>query len=579
MWSIVKPKLMQAVAEDRPFAERLLLAALSCAAPAFTLTIFAPLDILAGNQNEFAFNASAVIGSLLLCFVVLFAGLLCLCLLLRGKLFNIAVSLICMLGLCLYLQGSFLNGNTGILDGSEPRWSGYGRRAYIDTLIWIALLVMPSIVRYFSLQWWKRVVLFASVLALGMQLAALLAVAGKLSASVNDASFLMSKEGQFSLSTKGNVVLFVIDTFDNAYLDAVLAAEPDYLSDFTGFTYYHNNAGVHSRTNPSVPHMLSGKDFRFDTPFYESYLPDVWRGESLPRALSEAGYDVRFYAWDTLFTNEALSCVDNIYAVDASNRQAIYRLDPKPLIEMLLRFAAYRCWPHVLKPVAWVDGEAALRTAKEFSRIPLTNDAFFVVDDFQFYDNLRETGISADCEKPAFRYYHFRGTHHPYDMNENTERVPASPDYDIRQPAKGEINIVRTYLEQMRSEGIYDSSLIIVTADHGRVEDDYMAQGDPVLMIKPANASGVFAISEAPTSLMDIGATILDQLGIPSALPGVPVHQLTEETERERFFYMTMYDINGNDQEMIEYRIGQNVNDRRDWTPTGNSWPATYPCY
>ena len=86
------------------------------------------------------------------------------------------------------------------------------------------------------------------------------------------------------------------------------------------------------------------------------------------------------------------------------------------------------------------------------------------------------------------------------------------------------------------SSGLYDSSLIVISSDHGVALPPEGFTGDrdvfggplseisgsalALLVVKPPRATGPVRISEAPSAISDIPATIVDTLGLKNPFHG-----------------------------------------------------------
>ena len=99
-----------------------ILSAFSCV---FTFVLFGPCEIYLQNMQEMPFPFLEMLPTLLLAGGGLLAALLAVLLLLRGKAFNFAVSVLFAGTLAGYLQGNFLNLDHGSLDGNAVYWQSY----------------------------------------------------------------------------------------------------------------------------------------------------------------------------------------------------------------------------------------------------------------------------------------------------------------------------------------------------------------------------------------------------------------------------------------------------------------------
>jgi hypothetical protein len=120
---------------------------------------------------------------------------------------------------------------------------------------------------------------------------------------------------------------------------------------------------------------------------------------------------------------------------------------------------------------------------------------------------------------------------------------------------------VAALLDRLRALRIYDSSLIIVSSDHGtdlpplafsgRSESLALVPGPStvrlpaiastakaVMLIKLPNRTGPITISDAPTSHVDLPSTILDALGLPGAAEDGLMFRRDPRQPRTRLFGM-----------------------------------------
>ncbi|MDQ9705465.1 hypothetical protein RFY99_05825, partial [Acinetobacter baumannii] len=68
----------------------------------------------------------------------------------------------------------------------------------------------------------------------------------------------VTKEGLTAVSTKSNVVVFVLDMFDTKDMDDVMEQYPDAADGLGGFTWYRNSLGSVIPTRYGVPFIVTG---------------------------------------------------------------------------------------------------------------------------------------------------------------------------------------------------------------------------------------------------------------------------------------------------------------------------------
>ena len=71
---------------------------------------------------------------------------------------------------------------------------------------------------------------------------------------------VLTTENIFEVSSKDNVIVFLLDRFDIYYYEQVLKQDADFFAPLDGFTFYDNNISLYSRTYPAVAYMLTGVD-------------------------------------------------------------------------------------------------------------------------------------------------------------------------------------------------------------------------------------------------------------------------------------------------------------------------------
>jgi hypothetical protein len=140
-------------------------------------------------------------------------------------------------------------------------------------------------------------------------------------------------------------------------------------------------------------------------------------------------------------------------------------------------------------------------------------------------------------------------------------------------------------LRRMRDLGIYQQSLIVLMGDHGAwvPVDTLINEGDgqtgdkamwigmatPMLAIKPPGAMGNMKESGAPTSVVDIPATISDLLGLKTQFDGMPVFSISEEVPRRRRHLFYRFGPNAYDKGYLlpiqEYSIYGSTLDASAW--------------
>ncbi|HSY50331.1 MAG TPA: sulfatase-like hydrolase/transferase [Thermoanaerobaculia bacterium] len=157
----------------------------------------------------------------------------------------------------------------------------------------------------------------------------------------------------------------------------------------------------------------------------------------------------------------------------------------------------------------WSEAEPKLFMIRE-RLAPKTADHFL-----QWFD-----GWNRARTKPFFAWVHFFDAHQPYHPSASDLSVSVSP-YDAS--IAGIDRQIGRIVETLRSQGLLENTLLIVTADHGESLGEHGEQTHaifvydatvrvPLLIRYPAFAPAVYA---APVRSVDIMPTVLGVLGLP----------------------------------------------------------------
>ena len=204
-----------------------------------TVTIFGPLELYVANSNEFWFSftdilsISAVLA--LLSFIVLYV---------IGKLFHgkgrdLYAVILFAVTLCLYIQGNYANMDYGTLDGTAIDWNAYTGYAVVDTLGWILLIAIIVLLWKKKTDFLHKAQKILSLFIIAIQLLTL----GYLTLSTNvfadKSNYFLSTEGMYEISENENIIIFILDAFDDAYFQKIYADDSEtYDKIFEDFTYF-----------------------------------------------------------------------------------------------------------------------------------------------------------------------------------------------------------------------------------------------------------------------------------------------------------------------------------------------------
>ncbi len=484
---------------------------------AFTLGIFGPMDLWFSNASDFWFDkTSAALVSVFLFFLI-FSVSIFLGMLVNGNTFLFYLTCLFSLSFAFYVQGTFLNigFEAGVLDGGEIIWGEYETYGLVNTFIWGALFILPLIVTYFLSKKSIKIFSFISLVIVGMQIPALI-----FSALHTDDAYSgpkrISTEGIYTLSQNENILIFVLDTMDEQYFNEFIENNPLMKENLQGFIHFDNTLASGARTMQAMPSILTGIPYKREKA-YSEYLEDIWNGESPLDILTKEDYDVRIFT-DTLYCGDGASACIRNFSVGRQNVGSY-----KILTEKLGKLTLYRYAPYLLKKAFWM-ATSEFESAKASGTYSTANT--------EFYNNYKKEHFTYTNEySKALRLYHLQGIHEPYTLMEDGSIGNSTREEQV----KGLFHILFDMLSDLKADGMWDRTMIIITADHG----DIVFGQQPIFLCKLPYAQGDMQTNHAPISLFDLPSTLVNFAGGNGELygSGRNLFQISETEVRERIFY------------------------------------------
>ncbi len=565
---------LRSLFEDKR-SPRLRLSISACAAFAFVFTfiIFGPFELYIQSARYLSFPFSDLVIPVLLVGTASFAVIFGILALLRGKIYNCAVTSLFAVTVAGYIQRNFLNVDHGTLDGHAIEWTEYASAAVLDLLFWLAVAAAAFLILYFSRCIWTHTVRVLSLILVGAQAVALAVMlfSGEGTAA-RENSVICSTEGLYNVTDGENVVFFLLDRYDNQFADKLLEKNPAWKELLSGFTYYHNFTGSYTRTMPSVTYLLTGIKCDYTMP-YDEYFKEAWSSSLFLPGIKRAGYAVRIYS-DAAY---AFGDSANLSGIADNFVDAKQSVNTSLMLDYMFRLAAYVYSPEALKPYFWMY-------TGDFAAIS-EGHGTYTVNDPKFWGGFREEGLTVEHGRGMFTFYHLSGSHEPYIMNEEGKKVPlgTGTDAQLAQTA-GDMNMIFQYLDALREAGTFDNTTIIISADHGRTGTLRELDGVrcPALFIKPAHADckEPMKISNKQVCQDNLRASILSYLGIDPAEYGRTVESIGEDEEVVRLFYMQACDESRRhrDVETVTYEIRGDANVFDNWREVERT-PILFPFY
>ena len=530
--------------DSRP--RRLLTVAFPALFVPLQLLLFGPHTIYSGNVQEFSAPFWSLVVYLVPLILAVAGALALIGIALPSRVFQHYVVALVAVGIVLWAQGNLMVGDYGVLNGQDIDWSGHAWRNRYELALWIGLPLVQSCSRaqVFS------TAVFASRILIALQVVLLAYTAAQADPEAR-AKWEGAPEAIFELSSKQNVFHFVLDGFQSdAFHDIVKAERAEMDRQYSGFTFFSNHMGAFPTTIVSIPAMLTGATYRNQEPM-RRFIAKEFKRATIFRAMRDQGYQV-----------DAMSGL----MYDKPSTTNYYRL-PTPYVtyDSYVRFAGwqladlalFRHSPHVLKP--WIYNDQSWRLQTTFGQsIDTAGRRFMPVNGQAFLADFT-LRMRVGHERPTYKYLHAGIPHWPVSVNADCEYIGARslrrPNYTAQ--ARCGIRRVGALLDKLRELGLYDSSLIVISSDHGVALPPQGFTGDrdvlgaplaelagsalALLIVKPPNSTGPVRISEAPSAITDIPATIVDTLGLKNPFPGTSALKLDERAPRPRQFAVYLW--------------------------------------
>ena len=565
----------------------------------FVLFLLGPHTIYHANRGEFSSGFTDIAWPWLLLAVAatwsLLLGIGCLICLLSLRLTRLYAALLLAFGILFWAQGNLWVGDYGALDGRAIEWDRLAVRVPYELAVWavvpfLAVVLSRSVGRFAA---------FTAQLFLVLQLGALAITWGG-AADERQAGEAEPPPELFQFSPERNVIHVVLDEFQSDVFGAMLEEDRAWLDrTFTGFTFFDDHLGAFPSTSFSMPAMLTGKEYRNGQPARE-FVRQVFSEGSIFASLNRAGYAI-----------DATSIMprpwfEDWFGPDGSPVRAggaRYKI-VKPFVSradyreftahQLLELSVSRHVPHVAKRAlsenpAWFDRVFVLNSARteasQRRHIASNSAAFFG----QFID-----AMDLGRDRPAYKLLHMGMPHRPVVLNADCGFIDVTR-FSLQSylgQSRCAINLVATFLDRLRDFGIYDSSLIIISSDHGTDLRPLGFSGKsaslpafqgasiarlssiagasrPLMAIKPIGQIGALTVSDAPTAHIDLPATVLGLLGLPADLGQQQMLERDPAIPRRRVF--GMYDLRsrfpeGNLDRLDLLTVERNSTDATGWS-------------
>lgn len=532
-----------------------------------TLLVYAPFELYLTNQQEFVFSISAFAFIPIFMAIIVGAILIGIGMLMKEKYGKYFSALIFGFALAVYLHSNFFNTHIGVLNGADVPWREYRVKFGLNLIIWLLCVIVSCVFMKIKPYLFSKAIAYVGALFSMMQivtLAVLMLTSYK--PTENQYTWYVSDKNLYEVSSSDNVVVFLLDMYDDRYFKEILEMEPEIANELDGFTYFSNSTGNYSTTVYSIGTLFTGQYLYNDKPMTEQVNAANEKSKMLS-TLQENGYRLDIYT---------ICAPTDIWTKTSNYQEGKLRIsDYYRFTKKLYRLVTCKYLPDIVKPYVWMDGTEF----NQFAEMSSGGEKAYNSNNVTFYENLKKNGISVNSGEKCFKFIYLDGAHYPYYIDENVNEVSEEETTDV-QCARGVLRIVQTYMDELKKNGAYDNTSIIIMADHGYYWDGVLT--NPVLLVKPQNSNGVLKISNAPVSQHDFQPSVLSLAGLNDDMQfGESFFDIPEGAERERLFYQYYLQEGGvgGNYRLIEYRIGSESNKRESFELTDVEYGPTGEVY
>lgn len=545
--------------------KKLLMSALVGFALPFSLIICASLNMYFANATELKFGvwdflplqilATAVIGLLLTAALYFTKGIV-------HQIIHALCSGVMLASLVqLFITNLTFRGLPGDGNAQAPEtwW------VILDFVIWLGIVVAAlfSILFVKKEQLVRSVLSFVVILSLVMQVfmvvpTAVTSLTGEEDNTPATEKSFLTNANMFEVSTKDNIIVFVLDRFDEMYFAEILNGRQDIVDKLDGFTYYSDNISTYPRTYPGITSMITGVNNDFSST-RTKYFENAFKDNKFLYDLNKNNYKVNlyiseYYSYDDASVFEGLvanTSVSGDYTVE----------NPFELSYNMFLVGAYFWTPDAIK-------SQTVSSGKLNAMVKSSGDAKqYELDDAGTYAEFAESGLHTQSQKNTYSFLHLRGCHSPFNMDENCQTVPDSNSASDSLPqTAGCFKFITEYIDQMKALGVYKDATIIITGDHGVLWSDKKIYEDTkitTLLVKEKGQEGTpLTENKTPVSQANLIPTIVKSAGLDTSTDyGNAYSEVKEGTTRTHYFqsWNAKPDVN------YTYEISGSGHDFNNW--------------
>ena len=466
------------------------------------LCVVLPVQTYLTNASLFVFTPGRLAFELTVLFVAMTAAVWFLLATVGRFLGGFLQTVIVAAFVCVYLESGILSAGLPEVNGGFLPALAVRSRAIVDLSVWTVVLVGFLAAARWTRAWLHWVALAFLVLAL----ASLFDVRREpapsseaVAASGLTSGFEWQRDviENFRCSPNRNVLVFILDSMPGNLSYDFVSSDPGLRTKFAGFTAFTNNVGMADCTKYGLPGLMTGRYFEPGVTSAADYPMTIFGEESFIMPYVKKGVEV-FFTNDLLPYGYVNGPITKRLPVKGKQKHGwsamLLRSLDVPYLS-LFDMVVFRLSPYCAKA--------------PFLYSKIRHDPMMGCDESNFwYEHVMFPILGrAPLSESAttLGVFHSRGSHPPLVFDPNGKPYPQSrvDPGSVRELVSTPLRHLSRLLDVLRERGLYDSSLIVVTSDHGTNLAPFAPGHHPtesaILWVKPEGANGRFSAVSRPT--------------------------------------------------------------------------------
>ena len=353
-----------------------------------------------------------------------------------------------------------------------------------------------------------------------------------------------------NFSTDKNFIIFVVDAVDAKKFERVLN-KSEYKDNFKDFTYYPDTLSHYLFTRESIPLIISGTA-NYNKEDYATYYNKAFDNSIFLNKLVDEDYEINFYEYELNWTTKKARVAQNIVFLSNDENKVIYS------IKCGLNNLGNNYIPLIFN--IFPD----IKNMNCNSLDSIKEEDIFSWDNISNYNYILNFPVTK-TNKKQYKFIHTNGVHPPYTTSPDLKRIPESSGTENKE-MQASLKLLSSYIDMLKNNGVYDNSVIVITADHGYNNGERMGKQNPILFIKGFNETNTtMNTSNKKVSHLDLADAYL------KLLSGTMARQLFSDIKDDRVRLLNWYVFRKEDH-MVEYKLDGHAWETNKLKKTGREY-------